>query len=50
MAWLRENRMHIINGETTEDAEGEFTYIGGGGTSTEDYVIIGEMGRNTGDE
>ena len=28
---IRENGLHIINGNTRGDAQGDFTYIGGGG-------------------
>ena len=37
--------VHIVNGGIEDDAEGRFTYIGGGGTSVIDYVFTNEEGR-----
>ena len=41
---IREIGMHIVNGGTTDKGVGEFTYIGGGGKSTIDYVVTNEEG------
>ena len=41
---IREIGMHIINGGTMDIGDGEFTYIGGGGKSTIDYVVTIEEG------
>ena len=43
---IREKGLHIINGDTEEDSQGDFTYIGGEGRSAIDYVITGEEGRD----
>ena len=42
---IREIGMHIINGGTVDKGDEEFTYIGGGGKSTIDYVVTNEEGE-----
>ena len=42
---IREIGMHIINGGTMDKGDGEFTYIGGEGKSTIDYVVTNEEGE-----
>ena len=39
---IREKGLHIINGDTEGDREGDFTYVGGGGRSVIDYIITEE--------
>ena len=42
---IREIGMYIINGGVTDRGGGEYTYLGGGGKSTIDYVITNEEGN-----
>ncbi|OXU18542.1 hypothetical protein TSAR_007737 [Trichomalopsis sarcophagae] len=44
---LEETGMHIVNGDIEGDWEGEWTYLGGNGCSTIDYIITNEEGRET---
>ena len=43
---IRENGLHIINGNIKGDAQGDFTYIVGSGRSVIDYVITEKEGRS----
>ena len=42
---IRKVGMHIVNGDTNTDKEGEWTYVGGSGKSTIDYLITNAEGR-----
>lgn len=44
--WLEENGMGIGNGATEGDERGEWTFIGGRGCTTIDYVVRNEAGRD----
>lgn len=44
--WVEENGMGIGNGATEGDEEGEWTFIGGRGCTTIDYVVRNEAGRD----
>ncbi|OXU17948.1 hypothetical protein TSAR_007686 [Trichomalopsis sarcophagae] len=41
---LDETGMHIVNRNIEGDMEGKWTYLGGNGCSTIDYVITNEEG------
>ena len=42
---IRKLGMHIVNGDTNTDKEGEWTYVGIAGRSTIDYLITDTEGR-----
>ena len=42
---IRNMGIHIVNGDTDMDREGEWTYIGAGGKSMIDYLVTNTEGR-----
>ena len=42
---IRETGMHILNGGKKDRGDGDYTYMGEGGKSTIDYVVMNEEGN-----